>query len=219
MGEDNKPKLWNVGANYAADFALTRDTDDGVELLAIRRRTGEWAIPGGFVEPDQGEDSKGAAFRELFEECGVALGPSIKPYMLFRGKVDDPRNTSERWIETTLIHAHLDKEFGARLEPQAGSDAREAAWMLLTDEFQAGLYADHPRLVSYVRTRLDRLRQIAAEGVVEYDPIADAEKTMHQEVWAAVVKEQIDGFVLALPTDEKQTFDQWLGQFGRFMSW
>lgn len=87
-------RLWHPGANYAADAVVVAEES---VLLVQRRDTGLWALPGGFV--DDGETSLEASRREVAEETGLELhSPGVKVY---RGPVDDPRNSVDRWIEST----------------------------------------------------------------------------------------------------------------------
>ncbi len=55
-------------ANGESAFVLTRRTS------GLTRHGGQWALPGGRVEP--GETAAAAVFRELREEVGLEVGPS-----------------------------------------------------------------------------------------------------------------------------------------------
>ena len=61
--------------SYTADNLLFADNGDGLAVLMIKRGghpfLGEWAIPGGFVNP--GECAEDAAKRELGEETGIEV--------------------------------------------------------------------------------------------------------------------------------------------------
>lgn len=59
-----------------ACFVITRRAD------ALRRHGGQWALPGGRVDP--GETSEGAALRELAEEVGL-----VRPSADVLGALDD----------------------------------------------------------------------------------------------------------------------------------
>lgn len=135
--------LW--GPNHAADFLLTRfNTETNhLEALLIQRKSGQWAIPGGMV--DLGETPSIAAMRELKEEAGISTTTSGKTWELYRGYVDDPRNTDNAWMETVVFHEHLGPVSPREsMEPTAGSDASAARWTPLTKDLIGGLYASHP---------------------------------------------------------------------------
>lgn len=110
------------GENQVADPIVVADTAAGRRLLLIRRDdTGEWAIPGGMVDP--GETPTGALVRELAEETGLDL-TGTPPTVLARGYVEDPRASDWAWITSTVVLFHLE-----HLRPvRAGSDALAARW-------------------------------------------------------------------------------------------
>lgn len=130
------------GPNFAADPIVTRDTEHGPEVLLIKRGdTGEWAIPGGKI--DAGEEPWQAAERELSEESGVDVDFS-EAVEVYRGYVDDPRNTDNAWFETSALHAHLTGD-AANQVPKGTDDAVDAMWAPLNDATIAGAYSDHGR--------------------------------------------------------------------------
>ena len=61
--EIHERKLWFDGPNLTAD-AIVIDPKHGQILLIQRRDTGQWALPGGFIDPDD-TDSAQAAIREV----------------------------------------------------------------------------------------------------------------------------------------------------------
>jgi ADP-ribose pyrophosphatase len=145
--------LW--GPNHAADLLLTRfnTTTNSLEALLIQRKSDQWAIPGGMIDP--GESASTAAMRELKEEAGISATTSGKTWELYRGYVDDPRNTDNSWMETVVFHEHLGEAHPLLdIAPTAGSDARAAQWIPLTRELINGLYASHP---SFVKSGLEAL--------------------------------------------------------------
>ena len=92
------------------------------ELLLIRRGNhpwlGCWALPGGFVEPQ--EFTEDAAARELEEETG-ANGLALSEVGLFSGPDRDPRGWTMSCAYTALVNR-------SKLRVKAGDDAAEAAW-------------------------------------------------------------------------------------------
>jgi ADP-ribose pyrophosphatase len=147
-GIEGRGLLGKWGANFAADAMLTRVTKDGeLQLFVIQRGdTGEWALPGGMAEP--GENAAQTAARELHEEAGVQLdlGPGAAR-VIYSGHVDDPRNTDNAWMETTVEHKHLPADVTAQLKFKAGDDAVGTWWMPVTKENVASLYASHGNFV------------------------------------------------------------------------
>lgn len=155
--------LGKWGPNYAADPIITRINPGAkrLELLAVQRRdNGQWAIPGGMV--DRGEQITRTLARELEEETGVALDMG-RGRLVYRGYVDDPRNTDNAWMETTASHLHLDHEAARRLQPRAGSDARAVRWYPLTPDSIRTLYASHCALVTRALTLLAGDPSLAGE--------------------------------------------------------
>lgn len=145
-GISGRGGLWLWGPNHAADLLLTRFNvkTNSLEALLIQRKSGQWAIPGGMVDP--GESAMQAAVRELKEEAGVHA--SGRMWEVHRGYVDDPRNTDNAWMETVVFQEHLGTvEPHSISKPVAGSDAQAARWTPLSKDLIAGLYASHPGFV------------------------------------------------------------------------
>jgi ADP-ribose pyrophosphatase YjhB (NUDIX family) len=98
-----------------------------IRLLLIKRRAhpfkGFWAIPGGFVQPDEGLDR--AAARELREETG--LGNVYMEQLYTWGEPNrDPRT---RVISTSYMALVSEDQMGKVV---AGDDAAEAKWFTVT---------------------------------------------------------------------------------------
>lgn len=139
--------LGKWGPNYAADPIITRKNRDSetIEMLAIQRKdNGQWAIPGGMV--DKGEEVSRTLSRELLEETGVNLDMS-RGNLIYRGYVDDRRNTDHAWMETTAKHLHLPVELSEKMNLLAGDDAKAVKWLQLTPQTVHNLYASHCSLI------------------------------------------------------------------------
>ncbi|ETO14111.1 nudix-type motif 9-like protein [Reticulomyxa filosa] len=63
-------------------------------------------------------------------------------HLIFKGYVDDPRNTDNSWIETVAVNFHDDQGiYASRFPLHAGDDAASVTWMTVSDHLQ--LYASH----------------------------------------------------------------------------
>ncbi len=69
------------------------------------------------------------------------------PRRFFAGVVDDPRNTDNAWMETTVLHRHLSTD-EALLTLKAGDDASAVRWVDVDQELLSAMYASH---AAYVR--------------------------------------------------------------------
>ena len=119
--------LGRWGENAAADPIVVADTPAGPRVLLIRREDcGQWAIPGGHVDP--GETAPAALVRELREETGVDLSDAT-PKVLARTYVDDPRNSDHAWVCSTVALFRIPTVVAAT----AGDDAADAGWFAFTD--------------------------------------------------------------------------------------
>lgn len=102
------------------------------EILLIRRGNhpslGKWALPGGFVEPNETVES--AASRELFEETGVK---ELSPTLL--GTFSDPGRDPRGWTITSLYGAFTE----TKPDYRAGDDARDAGWFSVSLKKERGL--------------------------------------------------------------------------------
>lgn len=122
----------------AADVVAIARFADGPRVLLVARRNPPlgWAIPGGFVEPD--EDLPDAARRELMEETGVAAG-ELTLVGAFGQPDRDPRG---RTISIAFL-AELD----GPAPSFAGDDAAQARWFPL-DALPERLAFDHAQIVA-----------------------------------------------------------------------
>eukprot|EP00096_Caligus_rogercresseyi_P004086 TRINITY_DN18226_c0_g1_i1.p1 TRINITY_DN18226_c0_g1~~TRINITY_DN18226_c0_g1_i1.p1 ORF type:complete len:300 (-),score=63.88 TRINITY_DN18226_c0_g1_i1:1-900(-) len=170
--------LGKWGPNHAADPIVTRwkrdecnnevliDPTSGKKILqfvAIKRRdTGDWALPGGMVDP--GETVSLAVRREFMEEAmdstqgtpeeNAAKAQMVEKFFskgieIYKGYVDDPRNTDNAWMETTafLFHDEDGKEI-ASFDLKAGDDAVDLKWIDISNALE--LYASHSDLIRRV---------------------------------------------------------------------
>lgn len=119
--------------SVAADMVIFTVTDEEADsyrklpekelrILLIRRGghpfLGEWALPGGFVQPS--ETTEQAAARELREETGVD-DVYLEQLYTFSDIGRDPRT----WVMSCSYMALINSD---KLELRAGDDAADASW-------------------------------------------------------------------------------------------
>lgn len=68
---------------------------------------------------------------------------------IFKGYVDDPRNTDNAWMETVAVNFHDDSnEAVGKFSLQAGDDAKNVKWVDIDKDLD--LYASHSSFVEAV---------------------------------------------------------------------
>lgn len=126
------------GANFSADVIITRGSGELEVLLVKRKDTLEFAVPGGMI--DAGETSLQTAQRELKEETSIELDLT-NTKKVYEGYVDDPRNTDNAWIETSVYHLHLES-FDPKIVVQH-SEVIEGGFFKLKEALQQKMFASH----------------------------------------------------------------------------
>ncbi|KAL7677493.1 hypothetical protein ACOME3_003731 [Neoechinorhynchus agilis] len=163
-GISGRGLLGKWGPNHAADAIVTRFNPENrdLEFIAIKRKdSGEWAIPGGMV--DSGEKVSTAVTRELAEEAlGMGASAAAASYvnellsplakLIYQGYVDDPRNTDNAWMETSVYNFHdNDNSVCAHFDLKAGDDAVNVQWMSVKQVLnERTLYASHAEFIDLV---------------------------------------------------------------------
>ncbi len=140
-----------------------------LQVLLVKRKyppyQGLWAIPGGYVQPD--ESLEGAAARELREETGIGVddleggatraGATV-PYIEQLYTFGDPGRDPRGRVITVAYFALVP----APLAIQAGSDASDAQWKPVRKLPQMAF--DHARIVQYALKRLRYKLEYSAVG-------------------------------------------------------
>ncbi len=149
----------------AVDLVMLALADGGLQILLIRRGgepfAGRWALPGGFVEPD--EDLVDAAVRELAEETGLHRPAGHLAQLCAYGAPGrDPRG---RVVSVAYLALLPDPP-----APVAGDDAAAARWWPVAEwerpDATDRLAFDHHRIIA------DALAHV--RGALEHSPLATA---------------------------------------------
>jgi len=122
------------------------------KILLIKRKNppfrDHYALPGGFVE--YGETTENACLRELMEETGVK-GEIISLVGVYSDPNRDPRGH-------VISIAYLCKPLSTNVK--AGSDAKQAQWLPLSELDNIKLAFDHKKIV---RDALNKYRDFERE--------------------------------------------------------
>ncbi len=158
-GISGRGELGNWGENPAGDPMVVRVEKNLGKLLVLlikRGDSGEMALPGGMVDPDEDTKTTATAERELKEETTLSLADLKNKNLVathitpvYEGYVDDPRNTDNAWMVTRATLFALSPEAEAKVTGQ--DDAAEAKWFdvetVLGEDFK--LFASHKPMVEY----------------------------------------------------------------------
>ncbi|GBM57261.1 ADP-ribose pyrophosphatase, mitochondrial [Araneus ventricosus] len=175
-GLSGRGRLGRWGPNHAGDAIVSRwkylngekqfDAESGLPILQfiaiLRKDCNKWAIPGGFVDPK--EASSSAVLRELFEEAinvkklSDEVQMSLKEFFkngrqVYRGYVDDPRNTDNAWIETTAINFHDESgQHTGNVTLDARDDAADVKWIDIVKDMD--IYPPHYAIIEHLKNLL-----------------------------------------------------------------
>jgi len=166
-----------------ADIVIFTIRDDELQVLLVRRGIPpferRWAIPGGFVLPNESLDE--AARRELREETGVE-DVFLEQLYTFGEPGRDPRGR----VVTVAYYALVSPD---RAPPLAGSDAAEARWWPAA-RVPRPLAFDHDEILA---TALERLRGKLSYTAIGFELLPKKfTLSQLQRVYEAILGEELD---------------------------
>lgn len=146
-------------------------------VLIKRKDNDQWALPGGMVEagqtiaeartkefaqeamaydqkPDESEAEHKVREKVLQAELKRMFTSTVDENdVLYKGVVDDPRNTDKSWMETVAILTFLTGS-NSNLRLEAGDDAGKAKWKDYDPEMK--LFASHKQFIDEAVLRLQK---------------------------------------------------------------
>ena len=198
--------LGRFGPNHAADCIVTRfhPVTKKPQAIVVDRVDGDKssiAWPAGMVEP--GEEVPEVLEREMKEEAVVEnraverLFKECRSGVVYRGHVDDQRNTDDAWMETTAVHFHASDDIAGAIE-FGTKDTHEvkASYWVDMDSIRE-MYASHYDWLCIVRERLDEgMRQKDLKAQLNSDDwMVDGEKLSAEEIAVAIIRDAVDARV------------------------
>ncbi|XP_023619326.1 transient receptor potential cation channel subfamily M member 2 isoform X7 [Myotis lucifugus] len=126
-----------------------------LEVLVVKHDLAEhWALPGGSREPGE------TLPRKLKQVLQREFWPSFENLLLqgtevYKGYVDDPRNTDNAWIETVAVSVHFPDQSDVELKRlnshlHAGDPGMSVRWQVV--DKRISLYANHKAILQKVAT-------------------------------------------------------------------
>ena len=168
------------------DIAIFTIIKEQFSLLLIQRGSepfkGAWALPGGFVQPD--EDLDTAAARELNEETAIDSASHLEQLKTYGAPERDPRMrvvSAAYWAVVPRLGT-----------PSAGSDARRALFVPVR-EIQAGDYDlafDHHLIVgdAIERARAKLEYSAIATSVCDREVTLSELRKVYETVWGVALE-------------------------------
>ncbi len=156
-GIAGRGSLGKWGPNLAVDPVVTRlnPRNGKLELALVKRKeSDQWGLPGTFSLP--GESPAQAVSRSLFEKTGLKnefLGGRQTGTFVIK----DYRNTDNAWIESIVIHLHLQGEDACGLQTSIPK-ILDADWIFPSTELSKHLFANHAWLIRQTLEKLANLK-------------------------------------------------------------
>jgi len=134
------------------DVVIFTLRDSALHVLLMKRGAdpfrGSWALPGGYIHPQEDSDIIAAARRILREKCGIET-PYVEQLAAFGSPHRDPRG----WTATFAYFALIASE---TMNLKEGSNAEEVQWWPISGHrAEPPLAFDHAKIL---KTAVNRLR-------------------------------------------------------------
>ncbi|KAG9271648.1 transient receptor potential cation channel subfamily M member 2-like [Astyanax mexicanus] len=165
-GIKGRGALKSLGPNHIVDPVITRTEGGVLEFLALwDQAEGCWKFPGGPAKSGENLPDR------LKTTLGVKLYQQIKGKMesgakeVFKGYVDDSRNTDNAWVETTVITVHVDwRSMLAGNGSKMGSMSEQLQWHEVSSKIAMCPYQKEAlRLVAQVKWRRGEEAELVSE--------------------------------------------------------
>ncbi|ELV10344.1 Transient receptor potential cation channel subfamily M member 2 [Tupaia chinensis] len=135
------------------DGAICRESiKKMLEVLVMKHPLSEhWALPGGSREP--GDTLPRKLKQILRQECWPSFESLLRQGMeVYKGYMDDPRNTDNAWIETVAISIHFQDQNDAELKQlnSARDPGVSIRWQVVDKRIP--LYSNHKTILQKVAT-------------------------------------------------------------------
>lgn len=197
---------------FTVDSVLFTVKDEELKVLLVKRAsepfTGQWALPGGFIDIDVDRDADMTALRKLKEKTNVA--PQYLEQLHTYSSMDrDPRGFS-----VTLVYFALTAEVNASTHIATVDDAQ---WIGLEELTTLQVAFDHKYIIEQAR---QRLKQKALYSMVpiyclpEYFTVGQFKSVIETIIGKTVQRKSIIRRIEA--TDMLEKMDEKVKSGGRF---
>ncbi|WP_439443066.1 NUDIX domain-containing protein [Listeria aquatica] len=193
--KDYQANAFRTPDGYTSDILLFAMKEKKLHVLLIKRSQtnaeghpnvegGKWAVPGGFVNPD--EDAYQAGVRELEEETGLT-GITLTPFGVYDKPGRDPRG----WIISRAHYAFVPLE--ALVKRVAGDDAAQVDLIPVSEAFRLPLAFDHETILSDAMEKITR-ELLLSTKMSDFLPEFFSAKELYEAIATAAYRDALPPF-------------------------